>query len=70
MTIIPEEVWRTIEPKLRERCPRLTHNDLLEAQRRIDLLSAKIQSRHWVSRETARRIVLSLLKDAGALSAL
>jgi hypothetical protein len=67
VNIISDDVWRKIEPGLRQRCPRLTPADLVEAQQRVDLLTAKIQNRHWISREAARRIVLGLLKDAGAL---
>ena len=69
MHTISNDVWKSVEPKLKLRCPRLTVADFQEAQQRIDLLSAKIQSRHWVSREDARRIVLSVLKDVGALAA-
>ncbi len=68
MLRIPDEPWRTIEPKLRERCPRLTPADFQEAQQRIDLLSAKIQNRHWISRQAARRIVLGAMKEAGILA--
>jgi hypothetical protein len=65
---IPDDVWRKIEPELKKRCPRLTPADLAESQQRIDLLTAKIQNRHWIAKEPARRIVLALLKDAGALT--
>lgn len=68
MLRIPDAAWATILPQLKTRCPRLTAADLGEAQQRIDLLTAKIQSRHWISREAARRIVLSLLKEAGVLA--
>ena len=68
MHTIPNAVWQSVEPKLKLRCPRLTVSDLAEAQQRIDLLSAKIQSRHWVSKEEGRRIVLSVLKEVGALA--
>ena len=61
MNIIPDEQWPTIESKLRERCPRLTEQDFAEAEQRVDLLSAKIQNRHWVSRVDARRIVLEAI---------
>jgi hypothetical protein len=64
---ISDDVWRKIEPTLKQRCPRLTPADLAEAQQRVDLLTAKIQNRHWISKEAARRIVLGLLKDAGVL---
>ena len=67
VNIISDDIWRKIEPTLRQRCPRLTPTDLQETQRRIDLVIAKIQNRHWISREEARRIVLGLLKEVGAL---
>ena len=57
---IPDAEWQQLLPKLRERCPRLTEADLADAGQRVDLLSAKIQNRHWVDRVTARRIVLEL----------
>ena len=56
-------------PKLRQRCPRLTEQDLGECEQRIDLLTAKIQNRHWINRIAARRTVLALLKEVGALAA-
>ena len=61
MNMIPDETWQRLLPSLRARCPRLTEDDILDAHQRIDLLSAKIQNRHWVDRVTARRIVLELL---------
>ena len=66
MNEIPNDTWQLILPKLKKECPRLTGQDLQEAQQRIDLLTAKIQNRHWVSKVTARRMVLLLLKEAGA----
>ncbi len=68
MLEIPNDAWRTIEPRLRERCPRLTPSDLAESQQRVDLITAKIQNRHWISRQDARRIVLTLMKEAGILA--
>ncbi len=62
---IPDSTWLSILPKLKQQCPRLTELDLQEAGQRIDLLTAKIQNRHWVSRIVARRTVLLLLQNAG-----
>jgi hypothetical protein len=39
--------------------------DLQECQGRIDLLTAKIQNRHWVSRSDAQRTVLGALAALG-----
>jgi hypothetical protein len=68
MNIIPDDAWQKMLPKLRERCPRLTEQDLVESQGRVDLLTAKIQNRHWVDKTTARRTVLALMRDVGAVS--
>jgi hypothetical protein len=68
VNILSDDVWKQIEPGLRTACPRLTPDDLQEAQQRIDLLIAKIQNRHWISKEEARRIVLGLLQGAGVLA--
>ena len=65
MNIIPAELWTKIEPVIRTQCPRLTATDLAETQNRIDILVAKIQSRQWISRREAQRMVLSALKGAG-----
>jgi len=59
--MISDEDWQRLLPLLRERCPRLTPADLEDADQRLDLLSAKIQNRHWVDRVSARRLVLELL---------
>jgi hypothetical protein len=69
MLTIPDDQWQQVLPKLRKQCPRLTELDLKESQQRIDLLTAKIQSRHWVSRVVARRTVLSLLQQSGGVHA-
>ena len=68
MNILADDTWQKLVPLLKQRCPRLTPADLGEAQQRIDLLTAKIQNRHWISRTEARRVVLGLLKDMGALT--
>ncbi len=69
MNQIPDPVYQQIVPGLKKACPRLTELDLREAQQRIDLLTAKIQNRHWVSKIVARRTVLGLLKQAGTVIA-
>ena len=69
MNMIPPETWQKILPALRAKCPRLTEQDLREAEQRVDLLTAKIQNRHWVNRLVARRLVLDLLRGEGALPA-
>jgi hypothetical protein len=69
MLTIPDDQWQQVLPKLRKQCPRLTELDLKECQQRIDLLTAKIQNRHWVNRVTARRVVLSLLQTSGGVHA-
>jgi hypothetical protein len=67
MLTIPDDQWSQLLPKLRLQCPRLTPLDVEECQQRIDLLTAKIQSRHWVNRIIARRTVLSLLQQTGGV---
>jgi hypothetical protein len=67
MNIIPDDQWHQVATCLVQRCPRLTPLDLEESQRRIDLLTAKIQNRHWVSRVTARRTVLGVLQACGGV---
>lgn len=62
MNEIPETQWKAMLPKLRERCNRLTDVDLAECERRVDLLTARIQNRHWISRAEARRLVLGVMK--------
>lgn len=65
MNVIPAEQWSSLEPLLRKHCPRLTPADLAEADRRVDLLTAKIQNRHWMDRIASRRLVLALMQQAG-----
>ncbi len=67
MNILSESDWAKVEPAIRAACPRLTATDLAEAQRRVDLLAAKIQSRHWISKVEAQRLVLAVLHRAGVL---
>ncbi|MDA3959795.1 MAG: hypothetical protein PF961_03320 [Planctomycetota bacterium] len=63
MNMLTDDEWNRLLPKLREQCPRLTEQDFVDADQRIDTLSAKIQNRHWINRIEARRIVLALLQD-------
>ncbi len=65
MNIISNDAWQKIQPELTKLCPRLTVVDLQEAQQRIDLLIAKIQNRHWISRTEARRVILGIMSRAG-----
>ena len=67
MNIIPNDQWLQVTAKLKEQCPRLTALDLVESQKRIDLLTAKIQNRHWIDRVAARRTVLSALQQCGGV---
>lgn len=69
MLTVPDDQWQQLLPRLRKQCPRLTPLDLEESQKRIDLLIAKIQNRHWVDRITARRTILSLLQQTGGVQA-
>lgn len=65
MNVIPEDKWAALEPLLKKSCPRLTPLDLAECQRRVDILTAKIQNRHWMDRVAAQRVVLALMQQAG-----
>ena len=65
MNVIPVASWPAFEPLLRQHCPLITAGDLVECARRLDLLTAKIQNRHWMDRVAARRILLGLLQQAG-----
>lgn len=65
MNVIPADKLPALESLLRKACPRLTPVDLAEAQGRVDLLTAKIQNRHWMDRVAARRVVLGLMQQAG-----
>jgi hypothetical protein len=69
MNIIDDATWRNLLPALRARCGRLTEQDIAECQQRVDLLTAKIQNRHWCDRMTAQRTVTSLLAGAAKLHA-
>jgi hypothetical protein len=69
MNIIDDATWRNLLPALRTRCPRLTEQDIVECEQRVDLLTAKIQNRHWCDRMTAQRTVTDLLAGATKLHA-
>ncbi len=66
MQQIPEPVWSRMLPKINELCPRITTEDLGECEQRFDLLTAKIQNRHWVSRTDAEKTAFAIMKDAEA----
>ena len=66
MQQIPEPIWQRMLPKIKELCPRLTAEDLSECALRFDILTAKIQNRHWVSRKDAESTAFSIMKDAEA----
>ncbi len=68
MNVVPEPAWNLLVPLVRARCPRLTPADIADSQGRVDLLSAKIQCRHWISRDRARALVLTLLAETGAIT--
>lgn len=66
MQQIPDSLWSRMLPKIKELCPRLTAEDLKECEQRVDLLTAKIQNRHWISRHQAETTALAILKQAEA----
>lgn len=66
MQQIPDSLWTRMLPKIKELCPRLTSSDLKECEQRLDLLCAKIQNRHWVSRHDAETTAFAILKQAEA----
>lgn len=65
-----DDTWRRLLPALRQAFPRITAADWDDCQRRIDLVVAKVQNRHWIDKITARRqayaVVAPLLAGAGA----
>jgi len=65
MNVLTESQWAALEPLLKKACPRLTPLDLSDSQRRVDILTAKIQNRHWMERVKAQRVVIGLLQQAG-----
>lgn len=65
MNVLTDDQWQKLIPALRARCPRLTEQDLEEAMGRVDLLTAKVQNRHWIDKVSARRAVFAALADAG-----
>jgi hypothetical protein len=66
MLQISDSTWSRMLPKIKDLCPRLSPQDLSECEQRIDLLTAKIQNRHWVSRTDAESTAFMILKDAEA----
>ncbi len=70
MNVLTDDQWQKLIPMLRARCPRLTEQDLDEAKGRVDLLTAKVQNRHWIDKVTARRTVFAALAAAGVAPAL
>ena len=69
MNVLADTDWATLTAAVRGHCPRLTPSDLVEAERRVDLLCAKIQFRHWISRDRARRLVLGEMGRLGIIAA-
>ncbi len=65
MNVLTDSQWTTLEPLLKKTCPRLTPLDLSESQHRVDILTAKIQNRHWMDRVAAQRVVVGLLQQSG-----
>ena len=66
MKRMDDAVWAHVAAALKQSCPRITEQDLSECEQRIDLLVAKIQNRHWVSRTKAEELAFVMLKDAEA----
>jgi hypothetical protein len=62
MNVLADADWKQLVAAVRPQCPRLTPLDVEEAQQRVDLLSAKIQNRHWCSRDAARRLVIGEMR--------
>lgn len=69
MSLLPDADWQRLLPLVRARCPRLTPADFAECGQRSELLAAKIQNRHWVSRTTAQRLLVALRAEAGLAAA-
>ena len=65
---LTEAAWEQLTVALRETCSRLTPRDLADCEKRLDLLVAKVQNRHWVDRETARQLVRDALAKSPAAS--
>lgn len=68
MNVLTDDQWLKLLPPLRASCPRLTEQDLDEAKGRVDLLTAKVQNRHWIDRVAARRAVFAALAAAGIIA--
>jgi hypothetical protein len=56
--MLNDDQWQRLLPALRERFDRLTEQDLSDCGQRLDLLTAKVQNRHWIDRIQAQRLVL------------
>jgi hypothetical protein len=69
MNVLADADWQRLTDAIRPQCPRLTASDLAEAEQRVDLLCAKIQNRHWCSRDSARRLVLGAMRTLAIVDA-
>jgi hypothetical protein len=65
MALFDEATWQRLLPRLRQRCPRLTVEDLAACERRGDLLVSRIQNRQWISVNAAQRLLLELMRECG-----
>lgn len=68
MKRIDDSQWAQVSAAVKTSCPRVSVQDLSECEQRIDLLIAKIQNRHWISRTAAQGLAFVMLKDAEAAS--
>lgn len=64
MHTIPAAIWPQVRQCLLEHCSRLTTADLAECALRPDLIVARIQFRHWVSRSEAAALVARIIEEA------
>ena len=67
MNVLSISEWSRLVPEITASCPRLTADDLAECQCRLDLLAAKIQSRQWISRAEAQRLIFAQVHRLGIL---
>ena len=70
MKRIPDNVWAQVSGAIKKSCERISEQELNECEQRIDLLVAKIQNRHWVSRTKAEELAVMVVKDAEAAASL
>ncbi|TVR11685.1 MAG: hypothetical protein EA401_10480 [Planctomycetota bacterium] len=61
---LSDEQWQAALPSLRTTFHRLTEADLRDCGQRLDLLTGKVQNRHWLDRITAQRQVLQVVRAA------